>query len=125
MAPEAVEAAPATDYSHLPTDVLRIVFASLLGPGGGEAPLPASEVHRDWLAVRLTCKHWAEVLEATPPAVGLAMSAMPEHLLHTWMLTLPVRALRLAEDADEAWRKLTPPAALSAPLLLDGLEGVE
>lgn len=96
--PSGGEPAAAADYSHLPSDVLCLVFKQLLAPPSG---LPASEAHARWLACRLTCKQWCEVLDASPPPACTHVAAVPERLFSRWLLALPLRALSLDAVADE------------------------
>jgi hypothetical protein len=54
------------DYSHLPTDVLRIIFAATFANANTSTTLRALPWEllaacRQWLSIRLTCKHWDEV----------------------------------------------------------------
>ena len=53
----------AADYGHLPSDVLHLIFQGLLHPPG-ECMLPLSMCYKQWVYLRLCCKHWGEVSTA-------------------------------------------------------------
>ncbi|GAB4816889.1 hypothetical protein N2152v2_003935 [Parachlorella kessleri] len=107
------------DYSHLPTDILRIVFGSVFGsasaePGRGGLPWDLLAASRQWLAIRLTCKHWDEVLCGTPPPIRLELAPAPEEILLNWLQQVPIQSLGAPEEG--CWST----AEASATALADG-----
>ena len=63
------------DWAALPADLLRCVFCRVLPPNSQPGPL--LRVARAWLALRLTCRPWAEVLAGAHVAVEACIPLPP------------------------------------------------
>ncbi len=55
------EAAPAFDFSHLPTDALHVVFEHVFAPTDPQPALPLSLFWEHWAACSAVCKTWRDV----------------------------------------------------------------
>lgn len=111
------------EWGHLPGDVLQAVFRQLFAsappPAAGPAapaaaaaaaagPLrwPLSAAWAQLTTLRLTCKAWARVLDASPPPLRLGLSGAPgAALLDSWLHKQRVEALHLCPDEDAAWAR--------------------
>ena len=79
----------AADYGHLPSDVLHLIFQSLLHPPG-ECMLPLSMCYKQWVYLRLCCKHWGEVSTAhhRVHAAQLGCSCTAQVYCHVYMMLI-------------------------------------
>lgn len=77
------------DYSHLPADVLRLVFR--LAFDGNQSVQSTPHLHalgslpslmdayRQWVSIRLTCRHWDEVGRPCTEGLGVHNASYSWH----------------------------------------------
>lgn len=100
---------PSACLADLPRHLLHAIFAHLLSGPSPLAGVPLPTMISQWLALRLTCREWASVLEDVPLAADVEVAS---RAALSWLAARPVVLLRVGQFSGLRGRR-----SASAPLL--------